>query len=157
VGPVKNYARPISWQMAIGHTLQHPQPLVKKPMSTSSTIIARVGALCYMAWGVFHVKVAHDIYVVGSAQMGIAQGRLYQLSVYMLCIATFAIVVAAVGNWRNGERSYWLNLIVVGWADAVWVLVVVLPGYVPLLRGLLPPAIYVLGGLLTTVAYRRAR
>jgi hypothetical protein len=74
----------------------------------------------------------------------------------MLCIAVFAILMAAVGNWRNGERSYWLNLIVVGWADLVWVLVVVLPGYVPLLRGLLPPAIYVLGALLTTAARRSA-
>jgi hypothetical protein len=34
--------------------------------------------------------------------------------------------------------------------------VVVLPGYAPLLRGLLPPAVYVLGALLTTVARRRA-
>jgi hypothetical protein len=44
----------------------------------------------------------------------------------------------------------------VGWADLVWVLVVVLPGYVPPLRGLLPPAIYVLGALLTTAARHSA-
>src|ERR1700722_9713854 len=31
-----------------------------------------------------------------------------------------------------------------------------IPGYVPLLRGLLPPAIYVLGALLTTAARRSA-
>ena len=121
-----------------------------------STLISRLGALCYIAWGLFHVRVAHDIYTLGSAQTGIARGRLYQLAAYMLCIAVFAILTAAVGNWRNGERSYWLNLIVVGWADLVWVLVVVLPGYVPLLRGLLPPAIYVLGALLTTAARRSA-
>ena len=121
-----------------------------------STLIARLGALCYIAWGLFHVNVAHDIYTLGSAQTGIAQGRLYQLAAYMLCIAVFAILTAAVGNWRNGERSYWLNLIVVGWADLVWVLVVVLPGYVPLLRGLLPPTIYVLGALLTTAAKDRS-
>ena len=74
----------------------------------------------------------------------------------MLCIAVFAVLTAAVGNWRNGKWSYWLNLIVVGWADLVWVLVVVLPGYVPLLRGLLPPAIYGLGALLTIAARRSA-
>ena len=49
---------------------------------------------------------------LGSAQTGIAQGRLYQLAAYMLCIAVFAVLTAAVGNWRNGERSYRLNLIV---------------------------------------------
>ena len=122
----------------------------------ASTLIARLGALCYITWGIFHINVAHDIYALGSAQTGIARGRLYQLAAYMLCIALFAVVTGAAGNWRNGVRSYWLNLIVVGSADLVWVLVVVLPGYTPLLRGLLPPAVYVLGALLTTVARRRA-
>jgi hypothetical protein len=40
---------------------------------------ARLGALCYIAWGLFHVNVAHDIYVLAFAQTGITQGRLYQL------------------------------------------------------------------------------
>jgi hypothetical protein len=118
---------------------------------------ARLGALCYVAWGLFHVKVAHDIYILGSAQTGITQGRLYQLAAYLLCIAVFAIVVALVANWRNTQRGYWLNLCVIGWADGVWVLVVVLPGYVPLLRGLLPPAIFLAGGVLTSVARGGAR
>ena len=113
---------------------------------------ARLGALCYVAWGLFHVKVAHEIYLLGSAQTGITQGRLYQLAAYLLCIAVFAIVVALVANWRNTQRGYWLNLCVIGWADGVWVLVVVLPGYVPLFRGLLPPAIFLAGVVLTSVA-----
>ena len=121
-----------------------------------STLMARLGALCYIAWGLFHINVAHEIYTLGAAQTGIARGRLYQLAAYMLCIALFAVVTGVAGNWRNGARSYWLNLIVVGWADLVWVLVVVLPGYASLLRGLLPPAVYVLGALLTTVARRGA-
>jgi hypothetical protein len=40
-----------------------------------STLIARLGALCYIAWGLFHVNVAHDIYTLGSTQTGIARGR----------------------------------------------------------------------------------
>jgi hypothetical protein len=118
---------------------------------------ARLGALCYVAWGLFHIKVAYDIYLLGSAQIGITQGRLYQLAAYLLCIAVFAIVVALVANWRNMRRGYWLNLCVIGWADGVWVLVVVIPGYVPLLRGLLPPAIFLMGVVLTSIARRRAR
>jgi hypothetical protein len=118
---------------------------------------ARLGALCYVAWGLFHVKVANDIYLLGSAQTGITQGRLYQLAAYLLCIAVFAIVVALVANWRNAQRGYWLNLCVIGWADGVWVLVVVLPGYVPLLRGLLPPAIFLAGAVLTSIARGGAR
>jgi hypothetical protein len=118
---------------------------------------ARLGALCYVAWGLFHIKVAYDIYLLGSAQIGITQGRLYQLAAYLLCIAVFAIVVALVANWRNMRRGYWLNLCVIGWADGVWVLVVVIPGYVPLLRGLLPPAIFLMGVVLTSIARRGAR
>jgi hypothetical protein len=118
---------------------------------------ARLGALCYVAWGLFHIKVAYDIYLLGSAQIGITRGRLYQLAAYLLCIAVFAIVVALVANWRNMRRGYWLNLCVIGWADGVWVLVVVIPGYVPLLRGLLPPAIFLTGVVLTSIARRGAR
>jgi hypothetical protein len=119
-------------------------------------LAARLGAIAYAAWGVFHLGVARDIYELGAAQTGIAQGRLFQLAAYMLCIALFAIGVGLVGNWRNSRRAYWLNLCVLGWADGVWVLVVVLPGYVPLLRGLAPPAIFVLGAVLTTIARRGA-
>jgi hypothetical protein len=53
------------------------------------------------------------------------------------------------------RQGYWLNLVVVGWADAIWVAVVVLPGYVDMFRGLLPPAIYMAGALLTTYAQRQ--
>jgi hypothetical protein len=129
-----------------------PSTLVRNTQWT-----ARLGALCYVVWGLFHVKVANDIYLLGSAQTGIAQGRLYQLAAYLLCIAVFAIVVALVANWRNTQGGYWLNLCVIGWADGVWVLVVVLPGYVPLLRGLLPPAIFLAGAVLTSIARGGAR
>jgi hypothetical protein len=110
-----------------------------------------------VVWGLFHVKVARDIYLLGSGQAGIAQGRLYQLAAYLLCIALFAIAVAVLANWRNTRRGFWLNLYVIGWADGVWVLVVVLPGYVPLLRGLVPPAIFIAGAILTSIARRGAR
>ncbi len=117
-------------------------------------LYARLGAICYAAWGVFHVYVAWQIYVVALPLSGIAQGRMLQLAAYMLTIALFAIVIAVWRVWRNDRLGYWLNLAVVGWADVIWVLVVVLPGYVPLGRGLIPPAIFVLGALLTTLAQR---
>ena len=120
-------------------------------------IAARAGAICYAAWGVFHMTVAYDIYVLAEAQTGMAQGRLYQMAAYMLTIAMFVAAVGLFGNWRNSRMAYWLNLCVAGWADGIWVLVVVLPGYVPLFRGLAPPAIFVLGAVLTTIAQRQMR
>jgi hypothetical protein len=118
------------------------------------TVYARLGALCYAAWGIFHVYVAWQIYVLAMTLTAGAQGRMLQLAAYMLSIASFAIVIGLWRNWRNDTIGYWLNLVVIGWADTIWVLVVVLPGYVPLARGLIPPAIFVAGAILTTLAYR---
>ena len=118
----------------------------------SATLYARLGAFFYSIWGVFHVYVAWQIYSLGLTQNGIAQGRTFQLAAYMLTIALFAVVIAAWRNWRNDQLGFWLNLVVVGWADVIWVLVVVLPGYVPAARGLIPPAFWLAGALCSTLA-----
>ena len=120
-----------------------------------SNVYARLGAVAYAAWGLFHVYVAWQIYSLGLSEQGIAQGRLLQLAVYMLTIALFAVFIAVTRNWRNDALGYKLNLGVVSWADTVWVLVVVLPGYVPLARGLIPPAIWITGAVLTSIGQRK--
>jgi hypothetical protein len=90
---------------------------------------------------------------------GNSAGRLFQLATYILTIALFSAIVGAFGNWRNSPAAYWLNLCAVGGrrADGIWALVVVPPGYVPVLLGLTPPAIFVLAAALTTIARRRKR
>ena len=120
----------------------------------STTLFARLGALFFAIWGVFHVYVAWQICTLALTQNGIAQGRTLQLAAYMLTIALFAVVIALWRNWRNDRLGYWLNLWVVSWADIIWVLVVVLPGYVPLARGMIPPAFWLAGALCTTLAQR---
>jgi hypothetical protein len=118
-------------------------------------IFARLGAGFYVAWGMFHVYVAWQIYTLGATEQGIAQGRLFQMAAYMLTIALFAIGIAITRNWRNDKLGYWLNLAVVSWADSIWVLVVVIPGYVPFARGLIPPAIWLTAAVFSTLAHRR--
>lgn len=117
-----------------------------------SLMIARIGAFFYVVWGLFHLRVAWNIFKLGEVQAGLAQGRIFQLAAYMLTISIFVICVAVFLNWRNDRRGYWLNLCVAGWADAIWLFVVVLPGYVGLIRGLVPPAVFVAGALATTLA-----
>ena len=117
-------------------------------------LLARLGALLFAAWGVFHVYVAWQICALALTQSGIAQGRTLQLAAYMLTIALFAVVIALWRNWRNDRLGYWFNLAVMGWADIIWVLVVVLPGYVPLVRGLIPPAFWLAGAICCTLARR---
>jgi MFS family permease len=124
------------------------------PRSQPAALFAAAGALCYALWGCFHVYVAWQIYALARTLTGIAQGRMLQLSAYLATLSVFVIVIAVLLNWRNDRRGYWLNLAIVGWADGIWVLVVVAPGYVGLLRGLLPPAVFVMAALLTTAARR---
>jgi hypothetical protein len=115
---------------------------------------ARAAALLYAAWAVFHLKVAWDIMQLGLTQTSIAQARTLQLAAYMLTIALFVLIVAVTLNRRNSVIGYWLNLCVAGWADAIWVVVVVLPGYVGVVRGLLPPAIFLAAAIASTIAKR---
>lgn len=124
------------------------------PETRSIPLAARLGALCYAAWGIFHCKVAWDIARLAQTERGLAQGRLYQLCAYMLTIAISVLVVGLWRNWRNDRLGYWLNVCVAGLADGIWVAVVVLPGYVDPLRGFVPPAIFLAGAALTSVALR---
>lgn len=124
-------------------------------MNVTARFLSQSAALLYAAWGAFHIYVSWQIMMLALDEHGIAQGRLLQLAAYMLSISLFAIVVALWRVAKNDRLGFWLNLAVVGWADAVWVLVVVLPGYVPLGRGLAPPAVFVLAAMLSTIAYRR--
>lgn len=121
----------------------------------TTTLYARLGAVCYAAWGAFHVYVAWQIYTLAMTLQSAAQGRMLQLAAYMLSIALFAIAIGLWRNWRNDALGYWLNLAVIGWADVVCVAVVVLPGYVPMARGLIPPAIFAAGAVFSTLAHRR--
>lgn len=114
-------------------------------------LAARLGALFYVGWGLFHVRVAWDIYGLGATESGLAQARLFQLAAYMLTIALFVVGVALLLNWKSSRVGYWLNLCVAGWADLIWVAVVVVPGYVGLVRGLVPPIVFVVAAILSTI------
>ncbi len=124
-------------------------------MTNTTDFLSKTAAVLYAAWGAFHVYVAWQIYALALSEHGIAQGRLLQLAAYMLSISLFAIVIAIWRVAKNDPLGFWLNLAIVGWADVIWVLVVVLPGYVPLVRGLLPPAVFVLAAVLSALAYNR--
>jgi hypothetical protein len=69
----------------------------------------------------------------------------------MLTIALFVVGVALLLNWKDNRVGYWLNLCVAGWADLIWVAVVVAPSYVGLVRGLVPPIVFVIAAILSTI------
>jgi hypothetical protein len=43
---------------------------------------AKLGAVAYAVWGIFHVYVAWQIYDLGRGEQGLAQGRLFQLAAW---------------------------------------------------------------------------
>ncbi len=84
--------------------------------SCSSTLIARLGALCYIAWGVFHVNVAHDIcHRLALPKQELPVGRLFQLAAYMpggsRCSPSSRW---AAGNWRK-RREQAIGSILSSW------------------------------------------
>lgn len=114
------------------------------------------GALCYVLWGCLHLWAAYAVYQVGAAVApGMVQARVFQDSWNLLFFGIAAIVIALTLNVRNSLLGYWLNLAVLAVADTGLILFVIVPRYMPLWPGLEGPVLWVLGGVLTTLAYLR--
>jgi len=120
-------------------------------------LLARVGAALYVGWGVLHLIAARGIYELASSiPDGLAHARLKQGGLDLGLFAVQAMAVAVVLNWRNDRIGYWLNIIVVGAVDLGYVVLVIVPGYVP--ASLIPfagPIIYVIGAMFSTAGLLR--
>jgi hypothetical protein len=93
-----------------------------------------------------HYTAAYGVYRVGlSTQPSIVQGRLFQAAFYLVAFATAGIVVAATMNWRNTRAGFWVNALILAVGDIPFILFVLVPGYAPLLPGILGPALWVAG------------
>ena len=116
----------------------------------SNTISARIGAACYVLWGLLHYGVAYNVY---QSALGLppsmVQGRLVQNAFYLFSFATAGIVIAVSLNWRNSRAGFWANALLVGVADVPFILFVLVPGYLPFLFGSLGPDLWVAGMLFT--------
>jgi hypothetical protein len=116
----------------------------------------RIGAVFYIIWGVLHIKAALGVYAASTAVppgLEALGGRLYQGAWNMFWMAVASIAVAAVYNWDNRPLGYWINLVLVGLAELGFIFAVLVPGYVPLERGLAGLAVWVLAVAFSTVGY----
>ena len=108
-------------------------------------ILAKLGAVTYVLWGLLHIQAARLVYMLGnSLEPGMVQGRVFQDGFNLLFFALFGIVVAVMFNWKNSRLGYWLNLVVVSAADIGFIVYVLMPGYVPLVPGGLGPLLWIL-------------
>ena len=97
----------------------------------SRNLAAKIGAVFYVLWGVFHLFAANSVYKLAGGASGMVQGRLLQTAFYLLFFAVSGIVIALALNWRNDRQGYWMNGILIAFGDIPFVLFVLLPGLVP--------------------------
>ncbi len=115
-------------------------------------IYARIGTVFYILWGLLHLVAAKKVYLLGHAlESGMVQGRIYQDAFYLLFFAIFGIVVAVKFNWKNSKLGYWLNFVVVSFADIGFIVTVLIPGYLPLFPGSIGPILWLIALTLTTI------
>ncbi|MCH8261826.1 MAG: hypothetical protein ACE1ZM_04365 [Gammaproteobacteria bacterium] len=115
-------------------------------------IYARIGTVFYILWGLLHLVAAKKVYLLGHAlESGMVQGRIYQDAFYLLFFAIFGIVVAVKFNWKNSKLGYWLNFVVVSFADIGFIVAVLMPAYLPLFPGLIGPILWLVALTLTTI------
>jgi len=119
-------------------------------------ILARIGSVFYILWGLLHIVAAYKVYALGQTlESGILQGRIFQDAWNLLFFALFGIVVAIIYNWNNHKMGYWLNLVVVSVGDIGFILTILLPGYLPLFPAALGPILWLLALTFSTLALWR--
>jgi hypothetical protein len=117
-----------------------------------ATGIARLGAVCYVLWGLLHYNAAYGVFEFASkVPASVERGRLQQEAFYLAFFATTGIVVGIVLNWRNNRLGFWLNAIAVSTGDIPFILFVLLPGYMPLWPGVLGPALWIAALICTAI------
>lgn len=119
---------------------------------SKGTALARLGALCYVLWGLVHYNAAYGLFqLAGTAPVSMVRGRLQQDGFYLAGLATIGIVVGVWLNWRNDRVGFWMNAVAVSLGDIPFVSFVLLPGYMPFWPGVLGPALWVAGLSFTTL------
>ncbi|EDX83002.1 hypothetical protein S7335_383 [Synechococcus sp. PCC 7335] len=117
----------------------------------------KVGAITYILWGLWHLRVVACLWQFGAtlaepAGVGV---RLQQGAFHILFFAVCAIAVGFL-NWRNSRIGYWINLFAITWTEIGLFLLFILPGTFPWLpTGWVGPALWVVAVVFTTLGLLR--
>jgi len=69
---------------------------------------ARIGAVFYVLWGIFHLVAAVAVYALAEQSTGMVRGRLLQDAFISSFFALAGILMAMLLNWRNDKQGYWM-------------------------------------------------
>ena len=120
-------------------------------------MMAKIAAVFYVLWGILHLKAAQAVVLLAiSLESGMVQGRLAQDASFMLMISILVMWVAVTRNWYNDWTGYWVNLAVVSLVDVFFILLIVMPGYLPLKIAAGGPVLWLLAATFSTLAIRQA-
>lgn len=118
-------------------------------------IWTRIGTAFYVLWGLLHLYAGYGTWQLAQAASTDAlRARVEQMGVYLVVIAVAVLYVAVRHGWRGERFGYWFNLWLVSIADVIFLAVVVIPGHIPLERGLPGPVLWILALVFTTIGYR---
>lgn len=133
-------------------------------------IYARIGAALYIIWGLMHLAAgsvgiwltgqpitpdwAAGMAAVPSGDSGVADatvGLVRQHSFNIAVGGAMAILIAVFGNWNNRRLAWILNGALIASLDLGMIIFMLIPGYVPLVDGLIGPALWIAGLAFTTL------
>lgn len=136
----------------------------------------RIGAGLFVLWGVIHVAIGGmallDFVTAGPAEMftqaelrvdpGEMDATLRHLGnivaeyyVNIVGLGLLGIILGVTLVWENDPLGFWIALLVLGLADAAFLVLEILPGYQPLVPPVLGPIIFVLGLAFAGAGLRR--
>ena len=111
----------------------------------------KIGSLLYLVWGLLHINAAIKVYQLAlTLQPSMVQGRLLQDAWNLAFFAISASVVAITLVWKNSKLGYLINLVMVSATDIGFIITILMPGYLPLIPGILGPLFWVLAVIFST-------
>lgn len=69
----------------------------------------------------------------------------------IICLGVLSIFAAIFLNWKNSRTGYWLNLVIVGFADLGLILFMVTPGVMQISDAWIGPALFLVAVLFSTL------
>ena len=117
----------------------------------------KIGAVLYLLWGLLHIKAAIATYQLGATlESGLVQGRVYQDAWNLVFFAISVSVIAILLNWRNSRLGFWLNLGIASVTDIGFIIHVLMPGYIPMIPGIIGPVLWVFAAIFTFLAIKKS-
>ena len=117
----------------------------------------KIGSVLYFLWGLLHVKASIATYQLGmTLEPGIVQGRVFQDAWNLAFFAVAVSIIAVLLNWRNSRLGFWLNFSLATVTDIGFIFHVLVPGYIPIIPGVVGPVLWVLAVIFTAIAIRKS-